>query len=419
MRLVTFLSVLFLPAIGAAQQPLDTFLDAARTRALDVRAAEAAVDQARSQVAEARARLLPSFVAVGSYTRNQEEVAIQIPTGPTTPPREAVITPDDQLDARFTLTVPLIDVPGWGVLSAQGDLADAADARADVARVEVQIAVAQLWHQLVATRGLVAAAQRNLQAAQQSREAMAARVEVGAAAQLELARTEAEVARASQSLAEAELLAVLAARNIQDLTEIAPSPETIALADDLAEEQPLETWIARAGVSPAVRAARSEEAAAETLSDGAWTALLPTVAASATERLTNASGFSGQDSVWSATVSATWIFDFGRTAQIHTRSAAYAAARARTERAERQARTQIFEAWHRVRSMIARARAAEAAEAATRRAASDARARFETGAATQLEVIQADRDLFASEVARIQALADLGTARTVLRLRTR
>src|SRR5688500_1210410 len=128
------------PGRASAQQPLETFLDAARTRALDVRAAEAAVDQARSQVAEARSRLLPSFVAIGRYTHNESEVAIQIPTG-MGPPREAVITPSDQLDATFTLNVPLIDVPAWGVLSAQGDLADAAGARADQARLEVQIAV--------------------------------------------------------------------------------------------------------------------------------------------------------------------------------------------------------------------------------------------------------------------------------------
>ena len=52
---------------------------------------------------------LPSFVAVGRYTRNESEVPIQIPTG-MGPPREAVITPADQLDAQLTLNVPLIDL---------------------------------------------------------------------------------------------------------------------------------------------------------------------------------------------------------------------------------------------------------------------------------------------------------------------
>jgi outer membrane protein TolC len=71
-----------------------------------------------------------------------------------------------------------------------------------------------------------------------------------------------------------------------------------------------------------------------------------------------------------------------------------------------------------VRSLLARARAARAAQAASERAATVARVRFEAGTGTQLEVSQSERDLFQAEVARIQADADLRVARLALRLRS-
>ena len=57
------------------------------------------------------------------------------------------------------------------------------------------------------------------------------------------------------------------------------------------------------------------------------------------------------------------------------------------------------------------------ARSALRRASQDAHARYEAGAATQLEVITADRDLLQAEEARIAAIADLRIARQTLRIR--
>ena len=93
-------------------------------------------------------------------------------------------------------------------------------------------------------------------------------------------------------------------------------------------------------------------------------------------------------------------------------------AHVRADRARRNSETAIIESWHRVRSSIARARASRAAEVASERAAEVARARYEAGTGTQLEVSQSERDLFAAQVARIQAHADLRVARLALRLRS-
>src|SRR5687768_8508400 len=96
-----------------AQQPLDQFLGAVDDANLDVRVARALLSQARSQADEARARLLPNANAVGTYTRNENEVAIQIPDPDLGTVREATFQPNDQFDARFTIAAPILDLSAW------------------------------------------------------------------------------------------------------------------------------------------------------------------------------------------------------------------------------------------------------------------------------------------------------------------
>ncbi len=62
------------------------------------------------------------------------------------------------------------------------------------------------------------------------------------------------------------------------------------------------------------------------------------------------------------------------------------------------------------------AQSSRAQVAATRLAASLAEDRYESGVATQLDVLQARQDAFSADVARIQADADLAYARVALRM---
>jgi outer membrane protein TolC len=169
---------------------------------------------------------------------------------------------------------------------------------------------------------------------------------------------------------------------------------------------------------PAVRAAAQDVLAAERGQHAGWLAFVPTVSGTAAERVTNAVGF-GPNTSWSIALTATWTLDFLRPAQVGTRDAILAGARARLERVEQQARLQIEDAWYRAQALAARLETAEAVLAASRRAAEDTRARHEVGIATQLELVQAERDLFSAEVGRIQAMADLAVARETLRIRSR
>ena len=406
-----FAALCMAPARASAQQALDEFIASADQHGIDVRTAQAALDTARSQTDEARARLLPSASAQGTYQRNEFQVQLMISAD-----RTATIQLYDQLSAAFVLNVPILDTSAWAGFFASEQAADAAEERRDGAVDDVHAAVVMVWHQLVAARAMRAAAERNREVATASRDAVQARFEAQVAAQLELSRAEAEVQRAIQMYEEANLQVVLVERNLLNLTGLAPSAAEASLEDDLHEEAPLNTFMERAEEAPVVRAARHSVRAAELSVDAAWLALLPTVAGTAREQVTNAAGF-GPNAQWALLLTGTWQLDFLRPAQIGTRHQQLAGARAQQDLAEQQAESRIFEQWHRVQSLRAAAAAARAAREALARAASDAHLRFDAGSATQLEVIQADRDLFQADVQRIQADANLRVARTTLRIR--
>ncbi len=402
--------------VARAQQPLDAFLDAADGHAIDLVEARALAAQAGSGVDEARARLLPALSAVGAYTRNEVEVVVEIPSGPAGETQRATIAPYDQLSATFTLAVPLVDLSAWQALFAAERSADAAGARVAAGAIDVRAATIAAYYQLVAARAVDASARRAVATAEENLGVARARASSGVGSELDEARASADVERARQAVAEAELQVALAERSLFVLTGLSPSDARVPLEDAGVEEPPLERWLARSGHAPAVRAAALEREAGERSRDGAWMALLPVLAGTASERLTNAAGF-GPEAQWALGATLTWTLDFARPAALSAREDAVAVLAAREERSRREAETVVVEAWHRVRSLVARARAARAAELASERGAEVARARYAAGTGTQLDVSQAERDLFGSEVARIQADAELVAQRLLLRLR--
>ncbi len=336
------------PSTGAAQQPLREFLQAASTQSLDVREARAALDTARSQVDEARARLLPSIVGVGSYTRNEPVVEVSIPTGmvdamgmPIT--RQASITPANQLTGSASATIPLIDLTAWAGFFQSEAFAEVADAQFALTRQNVDIVVVQLWHLLVGQRYVARAAERSLETATRNQQASEARVQVGVSPQLELARAQAEVARARQALVEAQLGATLSARNLENVTGVRPTARVVTLEEALGADPPLAHFVRSVDDLPAVRAARQAERAAGIARDAAWLALLPIVSGTAVARISNAAGFGRQDSYY-AGLTATWVLDFARPARIGTASAQLEGAHVRSERALQVTETAIFEA---------------------------------------------------------------------------
>jgi len=364
----------------------------------------------------ARGHLLPGLSLSGTYGRNQYESTVQLPASGGAPPATITLTPRDQLVGTATLTVPLANLSNFARAAAAGTTADSADAQARATSLSIEGQVAQSYYQVVANLALVGAAQRALDVAKVSQRLAEARRAAGTAALLDVDRARAEVESDFQQLAGADLQVSISARALESLSGIRPDLASGgSLADDLHEEAPLERFQAPDEQLPALLAAQRGRAAAEQQAKAQRFTLLPTLAGTFTEQATNASGFAGHDATWQAVVGFTWSFDFSTLPAIRSQEAAADAARAREQRARLAARDAIQNAWNTVRTSIARSRSARTQAEVSAEAAQQALERYRAGAATQLDLLQAQRDAFAAQASRIQADANLVNSRAQLR----
>jgi len=406
-----FLTVASAPA--AATQPLESFLDRVAAQSFDAREAAATERQREAEADVSFGRLMPTLSARGVYTRNQTEVATTLPM--TT--ERLVITPIDQLDAFLQLDIPIIDLPSYHRYRAAASLADGATLQRDVTTIDVSRSVARAYYQFLGASALVTSAEQSIGVAQANQKYVDNRRAAGAATDLDYERAVASVARAEQDLADAVLGAALSARALETLSGLSPEPPAgDAVADDLHMESPLEGWLELARSGPATKALGHVRDAAEQDRKATARGILPTLSASAQQRFTNATGFAGRASNYAVQLILSWRLDYSVLSAEPARAAALEAQQVRLERSERAAADAAFDAHQRVQAGIVKSRAARAQRQAAERAASLSVDRYEIGAATQLDVTQAQREAFLAAAALIQADSDLRYARAALRL---
>jgi outer membrane protein TolC len=266
--------------------------------------------------------------------------------------------------------------------------------------------------------GLVRAARRALEVVQVNLTMTEQSAQAGTAMALDVQRASAEVERQRQQLTSAELAVQLAARALASRTLVVPDTSAEpALDDDLHTERPLSEFLAGAPLTPLVASAALAREAAERTATAQALTLVPALTASASERYTNATALlGGYHEAYALAVSAVWALDLGTPSGIRARNAEAAAAAARERESVLITGDAIFQAWSTIDADIARCRSSRAQEAVSNQAAEIARTRYRAGVATQLDMIQADRDAFAAEAGRIQSDADLLNARVQLRL---
>ena len=118
------------PAPALALEPLSAFWSAARSRSFDNREAAAVVGQRSAERDQSWLKLAPVATVSATYTRNQYESIVTIPSGPTTF-RTATITPQDQGDLVLSATVPLVDVGAWERIGVANRSLEASRSRAE------------------------------------------------------------------------------------------------------------------------------------------------------------------------------------------------------------------------------------------------------------------------------------------------
>jgi len=400
-------------------QPLAHFLMAAKTYAVDNREAQAQSEQQTDDAYTIMGRALPSITAKGVYTRNQYAAALPAGAGAAFGAKGPItIQALNQWDAYLTGTVPLIDVGTWIRARGASAAANALEKTVEARRLDVQKAVARTYYQLVAGVALIDSARHNLQVSRENLTLLQARREGGVASELDVERAAAEVEGGNQAMANAVLTVELARRQLQTLSGVQPGSAGGSLADDLHEEKSLDQWerAVEKDEIPGLRAAELNTFAAGQNATGSYLAFLPTLQGVAQEHISSVTGFTGQHNSYLLQLVANWNIDFTTYFFAREQSAIHAIAQAREDRARLAAADDIHHSWFQVQAQIAKSRAAQAQVKASHHAAEIARDRYQSGAATQLDVVQAERDAFGSEVNQIQAQADLAYSRAELRL---
>jgi outer membrane protein len=436
--------------VAAAQSiGLQQFLDAAEKGNVDRKISAA---QREKSIADARVAwtgLLPSLTAQAGWTHNQYSASFTLPD--TQNPRtcsvdsdcesgeicsenksynpltmqnityslcakKSVIQPLDQLDITLRVDVPIIDTSRWLRTAASITATDAAEQREYATRDLVRRQVVGAYYGYAAALAVRESAKKSTAAAEAQAKIQEIRANAGAVTELDLLRARAEVQRNRQVVADTESLVATSRRSLNTLTGLAP-PETLPLpADDARQAGPLPELEARVPYLPGVKAADLDIKAANELSTAAKLALVPTVAGNFSERFTNATGFTGEGAIYSLGLALVWRFDVATVMNMSSQEAAAGIARLALERAQLQARDQIHSDWQRLTASLIKIEAAAAQVTAASRAAQVARDRYAAGAGTQVDVIQAERDLFSAEVGQIQAKTELASARASLKI---
>jgi outer membrane protein TolC len=409
-------AALCFPTRASALQPIDVFLAGAQETNPDVRAQVATVTQRQAEMDKATGALLPALQAQGTYMRNQYQT--EFPASIFGGTGTIVITPQNQRDVSLSLNAPLVDVAAWERRAAARATRDGAHADLASSRLDLSRRVAQAYYQLVANEAVLLSARHNLELSRDNAALTENRRGGGTASELDVQRAKGNVARSEQDVIAAALNVTTVRRSLETLSGIRPEPASELVADDLHEEVPLETWLVVSERLPLVRSAKAAQRSAEESARASAAAWLPTLTGSAQERFTNAPSLSSHRQFYLLLLTATWKLDMMVPPALRAQKAVADVATARAEGVRRQVGDAIFNDWHQIRAAIDRSRAARTQVEAARVAAGLARDRYQGGIATQLDVLQAQQDLFRADVSRIQADADLAFWRASLRVDT-
>lgn len=410
-------AVVVLVAAQSRAQSLVDFLKSSERLAFDARTSAVEVDRASAVHGQAWGALVPSLTASGGWTHNQYDAVVSLP-GSDGVTKTITIVPKDQLEATVRAEVPLIDAAKWVQVAASSASVESAEKRQLATRAQVYRQVVSAFYSHVAARQVLESAKRSLSVAEADVEVRRSRTAAGVGNELELMRGVAEVERNQQSLAAAEALVATTGRTLETLSGLSPSSVDSALltaspTEVLPELSTLEPSLA---TLPSVEASDAEARAAQRTGLAATLALVPSVNAQFTERFTNATGFQNAPAQASGGVNFSWRLDLVGVGALRAQNANAELARINAEKAKRAAADQLHSDWHALKAALKKAQSAKSQVTAARRATELSHERNAAGVATQLDVIQAERDLFAAEVAQVQANAELATARAQLAL---
>ncbi|MCP3102248.1 TolC family protein [Myxococcus sp. K15C18031901] len=399
----SLLALTLAATLAAAPPPTLTLEDAlvrARKENLDLKAAQARLEQADTASRKAWSGYLPSLTVSGAIIRNSD--AAIIPAG-TIAPVDVVIQPliqrQIQVEARQAIIAPQL----WATIQGAYQSEKVAAYNVEQARREILFGVAQAYYGAAAQAQAVVVQERLVDLNAARAKDTKVRFDAGTVTRVALLRAEQDLSRAEQDLIRARnalasaklvLATLLALDNPEfDITN-PPEPQVPVKTDsDVLVQRSLENRADVAATREAVELARTNKR-------GVWFSYLPTLGVTGTYRAANAAGFTGQSDLWLITFGASWtIWDGGlREANLTEASARIVEAQANARKAELTTREEVKRSQLDLESALANRLKAEQTVDLARESNRLTDVSFKAGVATYLEVADANTALTNAEI---------------------
>ncbi len=419
---------------GLPMLSLDDALISARSRNLDLKAAQARYEAAKEIVWKTTSGYLPQIIASGNYTHNNIGAVFSAPVGlyvrqgvpetnfyppppanlpgtiPSTPltvvptSENFVIQEQNQWTGRVTASQNIIAPSLIASIRASTFTARAAELTRDNSRRQILFSVAQQYYAAAALRR-AAEVQAQLVEIETVRVKDAqVRFDAGSVNKIFLLRAQIDKSQAEQNVrasryayaASKAALAVLLERSADFEVDLPPEPVLPPELNQLEENAPLQ----RADVL----SAKMQVNAADATRTSVWLSYLPTIGFNAAYQLTNATSFTGEAGSWFFSFGFTWtLFDGGlREATLREASANARAAAATATSLDIQSKEQVHVAQLQLESArVNRDKAADQVRLATENLAL-VRINSQAGAATYLEQEDAISTLDQAQLTLIQ-----------------
>jgi outer membrane protein TolC len=389
---------------------LEQALTTARKRNKTLGVERARLLQAQTNVEQGWAALFPTIAAQGRYTRNYKEVALNFGGS------SLLLQPSNQLDASISLTAPLFVPAAYPALQALKAGARASEASFAAAETNLLVSVAQTFYAASIADEVVVARESNVQVARPTLANARTRFESGTVTKVDLDRAQLALVRAEQLEREARngqsrtyrALATLLQETRPFKVDVRP------VAPEQHDERDLENALK---LRPEFRLLEESTRAAELQADAHGWRWAPAISGFGNARKFNYDNFARDRHSWLVGAQLDWVlYDGGtRDAQRHFANAQAAESRARAEVLRDSIRDDLADGHRQLETKQRGLEAAEQSVTLAKETLELVRVQYEAGTVTQVDLLQAQDSLVASQEALAQARYDVAAADLLLR----
>ena len=389
---------------------LEDALAIARKRNRNLAVERARLVQAQTNIEQGWAALFPTVAAQGKYTHNYKEVKLNFGEAPL------VLQPSEQLDGIISFTAPVVAPAAYPALEALKAGERASQASFAVSETSLLVSVAQTHYAAALADEVVAARRSNIQVARATLSNAQTRFEAGTVTKVDMHRAELALVRAEQLEREAVNGRARTYRALATLIQ-EPAPFKVQvkpIAPERHDERELDTAL---HLRPELRFLEANIQSVEAQARAQGWRWAPTLSAFGNARRFNYDNFARDRYSWALGAQIDWVlFDGGlRDAQRHLAAAQVSENRARAEVLRDTIKDELADGNGQLETKLRGVEAAERSVTLARETLELVRVQYEAGNVTQVDLLQAQDALVASQETLAQAHYDAAAADLNLR----